>query len=455
MITSSIIQKSHLESGHRLDAEYYQPEYLEIVEKLNLLPHKTLEDISESIVSFGAYALTTFIEWKEEGIPFIVAENIKGGFIDYEGVRYISEKTDEILKKSRVEEKHVLLAMSGSVGNAAVAYEIPSKLNSNQDIVKIKLREGFSPYFLSAFLNSRYGRLQVLRSPVGSVQQHIFLWQMKTLLIPTCPKRIANEIDKTYRNGLQELKNSKSLYSQAEQLLSEELGIKDLDLGDELFYTVSAKEAKERQRFDAEHFQPKYEKLIRRIKKQNVRSSLDVIDNVPAKFNPDAQPQEIFRYVELANVDSSIGMIDGFSEMLGKEAPSRAKRILKNGDVIVASVEGSLKKVAMAENEQEGYLASTGFFQFRGKGILPEVLLVLAKSLVLQMQLEKQTAGTILTAVPKEAIKNILVPTLPKSTQQEIAGLVRKSHEARKKSKELLDEAKQKVETLIAKKAGF
>lgn len=68
--------------------------------------------------------------------------------------------------------------------------------------------------------------------------------------------------------------------------------------------------------------------------------------------------------------------------MLGKEAPSRARRVLKTGDVIVSSVEGSLGKVAFVDSAQDGYLASTGFFQFRSKEILPEALLMLAKSIV-------------------------------------------------------------------------
>jgi len=66
---------------------------------------------------------------------------------------------------------------------------------------------------------------------------------------------------------------------------------------------------------------------------------------------------------------------------------------------------------------------------------LPEVLLVLARSPILQMQLEKQCAGTIVTAVPKEGIKNVVIPILGKSTQEEIADLVRQSHQARKRQK--------------------
>ena len=100
---------------------------------------------------------------------------------------------------------------------------------------------------------------------------------------------------------------------------------------------------------------------------------------------------------------------------------------------------------------QDGYLASTGFFQFRSEKMLPEVLLVLAKSIVIQWQLKKHCSGTILTAVPSESLQKMFVPTIPKPTQQKIGDLVRKSHEARKKSKELLEEAKRKVEEMIKK----
>ncbi len=450
MITYSVIQKSQLEGGHRLDAEYYQPEYSKVAEKVSSLPHETLEDISESIVSFGAYALTNFIEWQEGGIPFIVAENIKEGFISYEGVRYITDKTDEILKKSRIREGQVLLSMSGSVGNAAVAYKIPSRLNSNQDVVKIKLKKNYSPYFLAAFLNSKYGRMQVLRLPVGSVQQHIFLWQTKSLLIPIFPESFTNSVDKIYKEGLDQLQISKSLYSQAEDLLLEELGLKDYKTIEELSYIVKLSDVKSAHRADADYFQPKYGKLISKIKNGKIFS--DAVENLPSRFNPVDQPDKVFKYVELSNIESFIGIIDGHSEVLGQEAPSRARRILKSGDVIVSSVQGSLEKVALVSREQDGFLASTGFFQFRSKVILPEVLLVLARSPILQMQLEKQCTGTILTAVSKEGIKNIIIPILGKSTQEEIADLVHQSHEARKKAKELLEKAKREVEEFIERK---
>ncbi len=447
----SIIQKSQLEGAYRLDAEYYQPEYLEVVNKISKIPHNILENISESLLSFGAYSLTSSIVWQESGIPFITAEDIKEGFIALENVRFIDERADEILKKSRVHEGEVLLAMSGKVGDTAVAINIPPRLNSNQDIVKIKLKKNYSSYLLAAFLNSTYGRLQILRLPVGSVQQHIFLWQTKSLLVPKFPKNLIEEVEQSYKLGLEELENSRLLYKQAEDVLLNGLGLKNFQVEDDLCFVVNLSGVKSANRVDAEHFQPKYEELLEKIQQKNTKVFTDVIRNVTAKFNPLKTSDETFKYVELANINSSIGVIDGYSEILGKEAPSRAKRLLKKGDVIVSSVEGSLEKVALVDGTQEGYLASTGFFQLRSEGILPEVLLVLAKSIVMQWQLKKHCAGTILTAVPSESLQKMFVPAIPKETQQKIAELVRKSHEARKKSRELLEEAKRKVEEMIEK----
>jgi len=254
------------------------------------------------------------------------------------------------------------------------------------------------------------------RSVRGAVQTGLNIEDLKSLPVFIPPQREQESIASSILNAKQEHDKSKCLYSQAEDLLLEELGLKDYQPIEELSYIIKLSDVKSAHRVDADYYQPKYEKLISKIK--NGKIFPDILKNVPSNFNTADQPEKTFRYVELSNIDSSIGIIDGYSEVLGQEAPSRAKRILKTGDVIVSSVQGSLGKVALVSGEQDGFLASTGFFQLRSKEVLPEVLLVLAKSSILQMQLEKQCAGTILTAVPKEGIKNLLIPVLGESLQE-------------------------------------
>lgn len=73
------------------------------------------------------------------------------------------------------------------------------------------------------------------------------------------------------------------------------------------------------------------------------------------------------------------------------------------------------------------------------------------KSIVMQWQLKQNCAGTILTAVPSEALNKIYIPEISQSVAEQIIIFVTESHTARQKSKELLDEAKRKVEEMIEK----
>ena len=171
---------------------------------------------------------------------------------------------------------------------------------------------------------------------------------------------------------------------------------------------------------DAEYFQPAYDEVIEKIKQypNGFSKLLKHVENIKPNFDPPKYPDEDFCYVELADIDSSIGIIHSVNKVKEREAPSRARRLLKEGDVIVSSVEGSLEKVALVDKEHNGCLASTGFFQFRSLDILPEVLLIMSKTAILQLQLKKRCSGTILTAVPKESLRDIIMPLLPLSIQQ-------------------------------------
>ena len=293
--------------------------------------------------------------------------------------------------------------------------------------------------------------MQILRRASGNVQPKLNVADIGSVKVPKVEGSFFDSFSELYEQIVAVRRKSKSLYSQAETMLLEELDLAGEGFEDELTYVVDYSDVAESDRIDADYFQPKYEKLISKLESQDAKPLLEILVNVSARFTPQNQPDQEFNYVELANIDSSIGVISGSSVVLGREAPSRARRLLKPGDVIVSSIAGSIEKAALVDENYTGALASTGFFQFRSDTIQPEVLLVLAKSVVLRLQLERETTGTILPAVPNRALERIAVPILPKPTQQKISDLVRQSHAALKESQQLLEKAKQKVEEMIEK----
>ena len=447
MIDYSIIQKSQLEGNLRLDAEYYQPEYLEVEKKLNSIKTIAVENISESVVNFGAYSLCNYIKWREEGIPYLNVENIKHGYIDFENVKFIDEKVNEILKKSKVREGQVIITMAGTIGNVAVAHKIPEKVNSNQATAKITLKKNFSPYYLAAFLNSYYGQKQTEREIVSSVQPNIFLFQIKNFRVPVISEDGQKEIEKIYKQGLNELEKSKSLYSKAENLLLEELGLKNFEMEDDLSYIVNLSEVKKSHRTDAEYFQPKYDKLISKMKKQNAKLLSKLAKRTRTKIKP--HPEKNYKYIEISDINTRSGDIN-FNEIFGKELPANARIPVNGGELIVSKVRPTRGAIAIIPSEfNNNFLCSNAFSVFKEQKVLKEYLFVILRSLVGKLQFEKPTTGTSYPTITDQDVENIVVPILPKLTQQKIAGLVQKSHEARVKAKQLLQQAKQKVEELI------
>ena len=89
--------------------------------------------------------------------------------------------------------------------------------------------------------------------------------------------------------------------------------------------------------------------------------------------------------------------------------------------------------------------------KLRNKEVEDEYLVLCINSIVGQMQVERDAGGSVIAHWRPEQIKNILIPILPKLIQQKISDLIRQSHVSRKKAKELLEEARRKVEELIEK----
>ena len=373
--------------------------------------------------------------------------------LDFSEKKYILEEKARHMPKNLLEKGDILLIRTGEVGTSTVYTGEPSKIIASAHILVAKPNFKVSPYYLTIFLNTSFGKNLLIRGTYGALQPEIAPSYVKDIPIPVFSEDLIVKVENLFLQAQDLLKQSQSLYSQAENLLLEELGLKDFKPKYEKIYIANLSDAFSAHRIDAEYFQPAYEEVIEKIKKypNGFSKLLKHIENIKPDFDPTKHPDKIFPYVELADIDSSIGVINSVNEIKGDEAPSRARRILKEGDVIVSSVEGSLEKVALIDKEHDGCLASTGFFQFRPLDILPEVLLFLSKTIVLQSQLKRKCAGTILTAVPKESLRDIIIPLLPPSTQQKIASLVQNSHEARKRAKELLEVAKRAVEIAIEK----
>lgn len=81
--------------------------------------------------------------------------------------------------------------------------------------------------------------------------------------------------------------------------------------------------------------------------------------------DPRKNPNHPFLYVDISSIDRNLKVITSAPEMLGSEAPSRARKEIREGDVLVSTVRPNLNAVAMVPPELDGQIASTGFCVLR------------------------------------------------------------------------------------------
>jgi len=87
--------------------------------------------------------------------------------------------------------------------------------------------------------------------------------------------------------------------------------------------------------------------------------------NSVSRRNPSTSPDEPFQYIDIAGVDGELGLITTAKRMVGRDAPSRARQVVRWRDTIVSTVRPYLRATALVPKELDNEIASTGFCVLR------------------------------------------------------------------------------------------
>ena len=87
-----------------------------------------------------------------------------------------------------------------------------------------------------------------------------------------------------------------------------------------------------------------------------------------------------FVYVDISSVDRDAKAITNSKALPLSEAPSRARQVLRAGDVLVSMTRPNLNAVALVPPQLDGAIGSTGFHVLRSRMVCPEFLFRLVQS---------------------------------------------------------------------------
>lgn len=436
---------------YRFDSEYYSKKNLFLQKTIDLIGNKSISEYGGKLDCSAFYpAITGFYSRDRKLVPFIRVNEIVRGLVSI---------TDEtvFLPMNVLEENHstIALAYPGDIiiakgGNTLakvglVTDEYPVYATC-RDVIILRTSDlqSINQYYLWSFLHSEYGQGLLWRSASQTGQPHLTLPAIRKMKIPEYSK-LQNLIKTLYLHSTDLKRSSVHAYCEAERLLSSVMMIPDDEQESVEFSVRSLSESFLRTgRIDAEYYQSKYDKIASCLSSDNtVRSSCTVYDS---NYTP--QKSSSYKYIELANVDH-FGNIAGVDVYLGNELPSRARRVVSAGQVVVSSVEGSLQSCALITDDYDVALCSTGFFVLDSEIFNSETLLVLFKSAPVQSLMKQKCSGTILPAITKEEFLSVQLPAIDTTTQSRIAAKIQDALTLYKHSKQLLEFAKRAVEMAI------
>lgn len=444
----NVVNLHEIQNRLRIEAEFYRPDYVECYKTIERLPHLRLRPNCLKI-SDGTHFTPRYTE---SGVKFYSAVNVKENVFVYEEAhKFISRlEHTSIHKRCPVEAGDILIRKVG-VG-PRWSCVVPEGLDQFSIFVSVALvRPGrkLRPHYLSTFINSKYGQLQLLRLNKGISQPDLHLEDIGELIVPDFGDEVQKEISDTVLEAGVVREYSKQLYAQAQQLLESDLGLDKLRSDKTLNYTtrfsvVGLTDCVNANRIDAQCFSPEavfYEDWLLK------HANCDRLSLLLASTAKGRQQMED----ETGTTDyCSIKHITG-REIVGasKAYPAAGTPAAKKDDLLLAITGATIGKIGIV-NRYDNLIFSGDMLRLRVNGsVRPHYLLLTLDHHLGQIQFNRWITGSTNGHLAPRDVGRILVPRLAPESEEQIANLIAESLEKRQESEQLLNQAKSRVEQLI------
>jgi len=137
--------------------------------------------------------------------------------------------------------------------------------------------------------------------------------------------------------------------------------------------------------------------------------------------DPRREPAVQFSYVDISAIDRNAKVVRGAKRLLGADAPSRARRAVADGDVIVSTTRPNLNAVAMVPPELDGAVCSTGFCVLRaGPSVASTYLYHLVQSRGFVDEMTQKMTGASYPAVTDKVVRAFSFALPPLDEQHRI-----------------------------------
>jgi restriction endonuclease S subunit len=215
-------KESFLATG-RLDAEYYQPKYEEIIDEVENQPH----DVLGNLVAIKKSIEPGSDVYTDEGLPFIrVSDYNKFGISTPE--KCLSDgfckKNAALLQSLYPTKETILFSKDGSVGTAYMVCENMQAVTSGAILhLTVKDKTKVLPEYLTLALNSIVVKMQAERDAGGSIILHWRINEIENVVVPIVDYKIQQQIANLVEESFALRRESERLLEEAKVMVEREV----------------------------------------------------------------------------------------------------------------------------------------------------------------------------------------------------------------------------------------
>jgi type I restriction enzyme, S subunit len=175
---------SEAQKAERIDAEYYQPKYDEIINAVK--GYKGGWDSLNNVVSIKKCIEVGSDAYTEEGIPFLRVSNLSKLELNENNQQSIKQELyKELAENFQPKKGEILLSKDGTAGLAYHINSEPKKMIPCGGILRLKVKnKEYLPEYLTLVLNSLIVQEQIERVSSGALIKHWLLNQINNTVIP-------------------------------------------------------------------------------------------------------------------------------------------------------------------------------------------------------------------------------------------------------------------------------
>lgn len=451
----------------RIDLNYYHPKYTKIMELLEKAAKyydvKQLGEIADVSRMLG-FEEDCLVRYVPQGVPFLQVQNIKEFEIDYAKVKFIPMEAHKKLVRSQLRPNDIIITITGRVGTVAVVPSQMGECNLSKENARIRIRDQrVSPDYVAVYLNAGLGKKLLEKWNSGSTRSRtliknvrripiIILDKSKQTQIVSKVKILKQKKKKTLAEAENLLEKAQKIQHDGYSLAYKILGIKQQLSASEKVFVLAREKLEDRLDvafyLGADKYSVQSEFPVEKMR--------ELVEFSKENAFPEREPFKKFRYVQIQDVDAEYGKIASSTELLGKDAPSRARKVIHQGQILTG-LSGSATgtphhSTAIVPSALDGSIASTGFGVLKPRqGIdLFFVYFMLRGNYVLD-EIKRRLTGATIPSINESGFEKIEIPLPPIEVQCRIIDLLKKATEnsenVKTQAKALLKEARELDQT--------